>query len=78
MRVYMSPLQSLRLESQICILEYIVFGPKNGPYIYLKIKTAFQNKPGQNGEVNSLKYGYSVVQIRNTMHYGIDSSNLYI
>ena len=30
------------------------------------------------GIVNSLKFGYSVIQIRNTMHYGIDSSNLSI
>ena len=29
-----------------------------------------------NQAVISLKYGYSVIQIRNTMHYGIDSSNL--
>ena len=36
-----------------------------------------QTRP-YNWAVNSLKYGYSVIQIRNTMHYGIDSSNLNI
>ena len=31
------------------------------------MSTAFQNKPGHNRAVLSLKYGYSVIKIRKTM-----------